>query len=191
MTQASFASAGVRRNVLARIAAGGPGFGPKAFNVKSALTSCAGQVRRAVETPSSHEDRQFVPTLNDDRLGNQRVEAGRSFQLIDGVFQERLGCGVANEKTPVLDPKIIVENGLGRGVHLGDKPVLIEGDRGQAHRIERRGWRSGRSTRSRDGGDLDQAPGEGSKNTLLLGAQIADLRIHVKKIHFNTWIALK
>ncbi len=45
--------------------------------------------------------------------------------------------------------------------------------------------------RSRDGGDLDQAPGEGSKNTLLLDAQIADLRIHVEKVHFNTWITLK
>jgi hypothetical protein len=37
---------------LARIAGGGPGFGPKAFNVKSALT---GQVRRPVETLGSHE----------------------------------------------------------------------------------------------------------------------------------------
>ena len=45
--------------------------------------------------------------------------------------------------------------------------------------------------RSRDGGDLDQAPGEGRKDTLLLGAQIADLRIHVAKVHFNTWITLK
>jgi hypothetical protein len=39
-------------------------------------------VRRAVETPSSHDDRQFVLTLNDDRLGSKRVETGRSFQLI-------------------------------------------------------------------------------------------------------------
>jgi hypothetical protein len=30
----------------------------------------------------------------------------------------RSGVGVANEKTPVLDPEIIVENGLGGGVHL-------------------------------------------------------------------------
>ncbi|MGH6840045.1 MAG: hypothetical protein ACREDT_14895, partial [Methylocella sp.] len=36
----------------------------------------------------------------------------------------------------------------------------------------------------RDGGNLDQAPREGSQNPLLLGAQIADLRIHVEKIHF-------
>jgi len=36
MMQASFASDGVRRNVLARIAAGGPGFGPKALSVKRA-----------------------------------------------------------------------------------------------------------------------------------------------------------
>ena len=37
----------------------------------------------------------------------------------------------------------------------------------------------------RSGGDLDQAPREGSKNALLLGAQIAGLRIHVEKIHIN------
>ena len=42
MMQATFASDGVSRNVLARIAADGPGFGPKAFNVKSARTSCPG-----------------------------------------------------------------------------------------------------------------------------------------------------
>ena len=140
MTQASFASEGVRRNVLARIAAGGPGFGPKAFNVKSALHFLRGDVRRPVERPNSHDNRQFVLALNDDRLGRQRVETGRGDQLIDGVFQEGPGFGVANEKTPVLDLDIVVENGLGRGVHLGDKTVLVEGDRGQAHRIERGGW---------------------------------------------------
>ena len=42
MMQASFASEGVSRNVLARIAAGGPGLGPKAFSVKIARTSCPG-----------------------------------------------------------------------------------------------------------------------------------------------------
>ena len=31
-----------RRNVLARIVAGGPGLGPRAFNVRRARTSCAG-----------------------------------------------------------------------------------------------------------------------------------------------------
>jgi hypothetical protein len=65
------------------------------------------------------------------------------------------GMSVANEKTPVLDPKIIVENGLGGGVHLDHKSVLVEGDRGQAHRIDRGGWRSARSARCRDGGALD------------------------------------
>jgi hypothetical protein len=44
-------------------------------------------VRRAVETPSSHDDRQFALTLNDDRVGSQRVETGRGSQLIDGVFR--------------------------------------------------------------------------------------------------------
>jgi hypothetical protein len=44
-------SDGVRQNVLARIVAGGPGLGPKAFNVMSASTSCGcagppkGQIR--------------------------------------------------------------------------------------------------------------------------------------------------
>ena len=70
-----------------------------------------------------------------------------------------------------------VENGLGGGVHLGHKSVLVESDRGQAHRIDRGGWRSARSARCRDGGDLDQAPGKG---------RIAGFRIHVKKVHFNS-----
>ena len=185
MTQASFASEGVSRNVRARIAAGGPGFGPRAFNVRSALTSCAGKRAAPLERPNSHDNRQFVLALHDDRLGRQRVETGRGDKLIDGFFQEGPGCGVADEKTPVLDLDIVVENGLGRGVHLGDKTVLVEGDRGQAHRIERGGRRSARSTRRRSGGDLDQAPREGSKNALLLGAQTAGLRIHVEKIHIN------
>jgi hypothetical protein len=42
MMQATFASDGVSRNVLARIATDGPGLGPKAFNVKSARTSYPG-----------------------------------------------------------------------------------------------------------------------------------------------------
>jgi hypothetical protein len=42
--------------------------------------------------------------------------------------------------------------------------------------------------RSRDGGDLDQAPGEGRKNTFLLGAQIAGFRIHVQTyVNIVTW----
>ena len=97
--------------------------------------------------------------------------------MIDDFFQEGSGCGVANEKTPVLDLDVVVENGLGGGVHLVNKSVLVEGDRGQAHCIERGCGRSARSTRFRGGGDLDQAPGEGSKTRLFLGAQIADLRV--------------
>src|SRR3977135_3015281 len=103
----------------------------------------------------------------------QRVETGQGSQLIDDFLQEGPGCGVANEKTPVLDLDVVVENGLGGGVHLVNKSVLGEGERGQAHCIERRGWRRNRSTRFRSGGDLDQAPGEGSKTRLILGAQIA------------------
>ena len=43
MMQASFASGVVSWNVLARIAAGGPGFGPNAFSVSRARTSCSGE----------------------------------------------------------------------------------------------------------------------------------------------------
>ena len=94
------------------------------------------------------------------------------FQLIDGFFEERPRVGIANEQPPVLDLDIMVENGVGRGVHIGDKSVLVDCDRGQAHRIERGGRGSARSARSSDGGNLDQAPGEGSENTLFLSAQI-------------------
>ena len=149
MTPASFASAGVRRNVLARSAAGGPGFGPKAFNVKSARTSCAGTLRGPVERPNPQNDWQLGPALNNDWLESQRVETGRGHQLIYGFFQENPRFGVADEKTPVLDLDIVVENGLGRRVYVGNKPRLVECDRGQAHRVESGDWRRGRSARSR------------------------------------------
>src|ERR1019366_7955538 len=42
MMQASLASEGVRQNVFARIVAGGPGLGPRAFNVRRACTSWPG-----------------------------------------------------------------------------------------------------------------------------------------------------
>ena len=70
-------------------------------------------------------------------------------QLIDGFFEKRPRVGIANEQPPVLDLDIMVENGVGRGVHIGDKPVLIDCDRGQAHRIERGGRGSARSARLR------------------------------------------
>jgi len=37
--------------------------------------------------------------------------------------------------------------------------------------------------RTRDGGDLDQALGEGSENALFLSAQVADFRIHFQNSH--------
>jgi hypothetical protein len=56
----------------------------------------------------------------------------------------------------------------------------------KAHRIERGGWGSARSARPRDGGNLDQALGEGSKNALFLGAQAADFRTYVQNGHFKS-----
>ena len=65
--------------------------------------------------------------------------------MIDGFFEKRPRVGIANEQPPVLDLDIMVENGVGRGVHIGDKSVLVDCDRGQAHRIERGGRGSARS----------------------------------------------
>jgi hypothetical protein len=73
----------------------------------------------------------------------------------------------------------MVENGVGGGVHIGDKSVLIKRHSREAHRIERGGWGSARSRCSRDRGNLDQAPGEGSENALFLDAQAADFRTYV------------
>ena len=101
--------------------------------------------------------------MTGSKAGNQ---PGQVLQLIDGVFEERPGARIANEQPLILDLDIVVENGVGRGVHIGDKSVLVDCDRGQPHRIERGGRGSARSARSSDGGDLDQAPGEGSENTL-------------------------
>ena len=70
---------------------------------------------------------------------SQRIKAEQFLQLIDGVFEERPGVGIANEQPPVLNVDIIVENDFGRGVHVGDKSVLVVCDRGQPHRIERGG----------------------------------------------------
>ena len=69
----------------------------------------------------------------------QGIQMGVVFQLIDGFFEKRPRVGIANEQPPVLDLDIMVENDVGRGVHIGDKPVLVDCDRGQAHRIERGG----------------------------------------------------
>jgi len=103
---------------------------------------------------------------------------GVVFQLIDGFFEKRPRVGIANEQPPVLDLDIMVENGVGRGVHIDDKAVLIKRHSWEAHRIERGGWGSARSAPSRAGGDLDHPPSEGS-DALFLGAQAADFRTYV------------
>ena len=117
---------------------GRPWFRPQGIQRQKRAHFLRGHVRRPVERPNSHDNRHFVPALNDDRVGSQWVSTGRGSQLIDDFLQEGPGCGVANEKTPVLDLDVVVENGLGGGVHLVNKSVLVEGDRGQAHCIERR-----------------------------------------------------
>jgi hypothetical protein len=94
------------------------------------------------------------------------------FQLIDGFFEKRPRVGIANEQPPVVDLDIMVENGVGRAVHVHDKSVLIKRHSGKAHRIERSGRGSARSRCSGDRGNLDQAPGEVSKNAFFLSAQV-------------------
>ena len=133
MMQATFASDGVSRNVLARIAADGPGLGPKALNVKSARTSCP-------SAPSKGQMRTMTGNLSmrGTMTGSKaKIKAGQLLQLIDGVFEERPGVRIANEKPSILNIDVLVENGVGRGVHFGDKSVLVECYRGQPHRIER------------------------------------------------------
>jgi hypothetical protein len=78
--------------------------------------------------------------------------------------------GIANKKPPVLDLDVIGENGLGRGIHVGDKSTPVQCNRRHAHRSERGG-----GGRSGAGGDLDQAPGERSKKALFLSAD----RVHI------------
>jgi hypothetical protein len=114
-----FASEGVRRNVLARIAAGGPGFGPNGFSESAHFL--LGRVRCPCEGPDSQNDRQFVTAWNDDRLGNQRIVFNRVGQIIQRCLQKRPGFEVANEKTFVFDLNIIVENRVRRSVYVDDK----------------------------------------------------------------------
>ena len=64
-----------------------------------------------------------IHARNDDRLQSQGIKAGQLLQLIDGVFEERPGVRIANEKPSILNIDVLVENGLGRGVHVGDESV--------------------------------------------------------------------
>ncbi len=70
-------------------------------------------MRRPVEGPYSHDDRQFVRPRYNDRL--ERGEAGRAFQLIDGILEEGPGVRIADEEPLVRDLDIVVENGVGCG----------------------------------------------------------------------------
>jgi hypothetical protein len=105
-----------------------------------------GRVRCPFEGPNSQNDRQFVTALNDDRLGDQRLGSDRAGRTIQRCFQKPAGFKVANEKPFVLDLDIVVENNGRR-----------------------------RSTRTRNGGYFDQAPGERSENTLFFSAQLASV----------------
>jgi hypothetical protein len=58
-------------------------------------------------------------------------------QLIDGFLQKSSRIRIANEQPTVLDPDIFVENTLSCGVRVNHKSMTVEGDSGQAHRIER------------------------------------------------------
>ena len=82
MMQASLASDGVRRNVLARIDAGGPGLGPKAFKRQKGTHVLPRLMRRPFKGPNPHDDWQFVCAGHDDRLHRQGIQAGRG-QSID------------------------------------------------------------------------------------------------------------
>ena len=43
-------------------------------------------------------------------------------------FRRARAAGSRTESTPVLDLDVVVENGFACGVHVGDKPVLVELD---------------------------------------------------------------
>ena len=98
--------------------------------------------------------------------------AGRTIQR---CFQKRAGFKVASEKPLALDLDIVVENHGRRSVHVDDKSASIKRNRRQAHRIEQAGRGGDGSTRTRNGGDFEQAPSEGSENTLFFSAQLASI----------------
>ena len=100
---------------------------------------------------------------------------GVRWNVLARSFQNRAGFKVANEKPLALDLDIVVENHGRRSVHVDDKSAPIERNRRQAHRIEQAGRGCDRSTRTRNGGDFEQAPSEGSENTLFFSAQLASV----------------
>ena len=83
------------------------------------------RIRGSLEGPNSHDHRVFVLAGHDDRLQSQGIQTGQADQLIDGFLQDRPGIRIVNEKPPVLNLDIMVENGVGRGVHVGDKTVPV------------------------------------------------------------------
>ena len=62
----------------------------------------------------------------------KEFKAGQLLQLIDGVFEKRPGVRIANEKPSILNIDVLVENGIGRGIRVDDKSVLVDCYRGQA-----------------------------------------------------------
>src|ERR1019366_10800149 len=65
---------------------------------------------RSLEGPNSHDHRVFVHARHNDRLENQGYQTGQAYQLIDGFLEERPGIRIANEKPPVLNLDVMVEN---------------------------------------------------------------------------------
>jgi len=112
---ASMVSAGIS----CEVAADGPGLGPKAFSVKSARTSCPG-------APSKGQMRTMTGNLSmrGTMTGSKAKESRRVAPSIDRRVFESVRRQDANEQPPILNIDVLVENGVGRGVHVGDKSVL-------------------------------------------------------------------
>jgi hypothetical protein len=104
---------------------GRPWFGPQGIERQKSMHFLPRLMRRPVEGPNSHNDRQFVHAGNDDRLQSQGIKTGVVFQLIDGFFEVRPGVGIANEQPPLLNLDIGIENAIGRSAIAAPKMSVL------------------------------------------------------------------
>jgi hypothetical protein len=80
------------------------------------------------ERPNPQDDRNFIPTPNNERLESHGNEMWL-FQLINGFLEEPPRVSIVNEKPSVLDPDIAIEKGVSRNVQVDNKSVPVESDR--------------------------------------------------------------
>src|SRR5262249_18261314 len=80
----------------------------------------------AAAWPNADNNRQFILALNYDRLGDQRIEAGRCAKAVNGFLEQRPRSCIAQINASVFDADTLVEYRFSGGVCVGDESLFIE-----------------------------------------------------------------